>query len=169
LDLKVLITLMGRSTWALVNSVWASARSFSFVPDRVHILAGGCDRDRAETAAKMLRQLLTEHGSPAEVRLELVDDQDARNVAETVRRIAAEEKRSGSKLALDVTSGKKLMVVGSLLSSLTKNDFDHIFYLQVESRKNTDRPYLEIPLEIQNCHDILAESKTMRPPERGVS
>jgi hypothetical protein len=164
---KVLITLMGRSTWALVNSVWASARSFSFVPDRVHILTAGCDKDRTEGAATMLRHLLREYGSSAEVRLEVVDDQDAREVAEVVRRLAAAEKGAGAKMALDVTAGKKLMVVGSLLSSLTKNDFEHIFYLSVDSQKNTDRPYLEIPLEMQHCHDILAESKAARPSDQG--
>jgi hypothetical protein len=115
----------------------------------------------------MLRLLLRELGSPAEVRLETVDDQDAREVAEVVRRLAATEKGTGARLGLDVTAGRKLMVVGSLLSSLTKNDFEHIFYLSVDSQKNTDRPYLEIPLEMQHCHDILAESKTARPSDRG--
>jgi hypothetical protein len=160
---------MGRSTWALVNSVWASARTFSFVPDRVYILTAGCDKNQAEVAAKMLRHLLREHGSAAEVRLEVVDAQDARNVAEAVRRLASAEKAAGATLALDVTPGKKVMVVGSILSSLTKNDFEHVFYLYVDSLKNTDRPYLEIPLEMQHCHDILAESRAARPTDKGGS
>ena len=59
------------------------------------------------------------------------------------------------------------MVVGSILSSLARNDFEHIFYLNVDSLKNTDRPYLEIPLEMQHCHDILAESRVGRPSGKG--
>jgi len=64
--------MMGRSTWGLFNSVWASIRMYDYLPDRVYILTAGCDRDTAVKAAKMLGILLTENGSIGEVVVRVV-------------------------------------------------------------------------------------------------
>ena len=157
--MNVLITMMGRSVWGLFNSSWAALRQRSFVPQRIYILTAGCDRNDAEIAARMLKVLMREHGSDVDVRIETVPEEDVAGVAETVKRITTSERQTGARIALDVTPGKKSMVIGALLSGLARNEFDQIFYLYLEDLRNAARPYIEIPLHLQKSHDILKEGK----------
>ncbi|MCU0861785.1 MAG: hypothetical protein MUE65_05650 [Methanomassiliicoccales archaeon] len=163
--MRILVTMMGRSTWGLFNSVWASIRTYDFLPDRVHILTAGCDRHSADKAAGMLKVLLTESGSKGEVLVRVVPEEDVGGIAEQVKAITSEERRGGHSIALDVTPGKKAAVLGSVLSGMSRNDFDRIFYLYIEDLRNADRPFMEIPLSVQRPHDILAEVRDRR--ERG--
>jgi hypothetical protein len=155
--MQVLITMMGRSTWGLFNSVWASIRVWQYLPDKVYILTASCDKDQAERAAKMLSILLTEHGSKGEIVINVVSAEQVGDIAKAVKEITSKEKVGGNQVALDVTPGKKATVLGSVLSGMAKNDFDRIFYLYIESLKNADRAFLEIPMALQHPHDILAE------------
>ncbi|MCX6652942.1 MAG: hypothetical protein NT137_06285 [Methanomassiliicoccales archaeon] len=155
---NVLITLYGRSTWGLFNSVWSSIKEHKFLPDRVHILTAGCEASSAHIASRMVQILLQEYGSKAEVLEHTVDDEDVRLVAELVGRIAGEEKRLGNKVALDVTPGKKVLVLGSVFAGPPRQLFDHIFYLHIGSLKNANRAYVEIPRSLQHSHDIMLET-----------
>jgi len=155
--MQALITMMGRSTWGLFNSVWASIRVWQYLPDKVYILTASCDKGQAERAAKMLSILLTEHGSKGEIVINVVSAEQVGDIAKAVKEITSKEKGAGNQVALDVTPGKKATVLGSVLSGMARNDFDRIFYLYIESLKNADRAFLEIPMALQHPHDILAE------------
>jgi hypothetical protein len=109
--------------------------------------------------------LLTESGSKGEVLVRVVPEEDVGGIAEQVKAITSEERRGGHSIALDVTPGKKAAVLGSVLSGMSRNDFDRIFYLYIEDLRNADRPFMEIPLSVQRPHDILAEVRDRR--ERG--
>lgn len=148
--------------------MWASIRMYDYLPDRVHILTAGCDRDTAVRAAKMLGILLTENGSKGEVVVRVVSEEDVSEIAHEVKSITAEERKAGNQIALDVTPGKKATVLGSVLSGMSRNDFDHIFYLYIEQLKNADRPFLEIPLSLQRPHEILSEVRGSPGKEGGT-
>lgn len=153
--MKVLITLLGRSVWGLVNSAWASIREFDYIPDRVHIVAARKQRMDAEIAGKLLEVVLRNHGSPAEIHVEIVEGGDVGAVASKVRELVTGAKMSGHSIAVDVTSGTKDLVLGSLMVELEK--VDHIFYLRLDSLRNADRPYMLIPVERQHALDVLRE------------
>lgn len=155
------MTMMGRSRWGLFNSVWAMSRTQGFVPDRVHILTSGCDKEGAEACARMVRALLAELSPGAEVRIEVVPEESAAEISEAAKRIASEEKKRGNQVALDVTPGKKTMLIGCMLGA--GGLVDHVFYLHIESLRNADRPFIEIPLGAQHMHDLLAEVRAGRP------
>jgi hypothetical protein len=155
--MRVLITMMGRSTWGLFNSVWASIRVWEYLPDKVYILTAGCDLELAKRASKMLSILLTEHGAKGEIVTHVVSEEEVGEIAKAVKEITSREKGAGNSVALDVTPGKKATVLGSVLSGMARNEFDRIFYLYIESLKNADRAFLEIPLALQHPHDILSE------------
>ncbi len=165
--MRVLITMMGRSTWGLFNSVWASIRVWDYLPDKVYILTAGCDQPLAARAAKMLSTLLTEHGSRGDIVTRTVSAEEVGEIAKIVKEITSSERRAGNQVALDVTPGKKAAVLGAVLSGMARNDFDRIFYLYVESLKNADRAFLEIPMTLQHPHDILAEVQPAPKPKEG--
>lgn len=155
---KVLVTMMGRSTWGLFNSMWATIKIHRYVPSKVYLLTAGCDRNDAEVAGKMLRILLAEHDPRAEIKLEVLDENSIKDIASRVRAILAEEKRAGNELAIDVTPGKKAMVLGGMIAGWSNPQFDHAFYLNIDSLRNAGRPFMEIPLSVQRSHDIIKES-----------
>jgi len=154
---NVLITLYGRSTWGLFNSAWAAIIDHRFLPDRVHVLTAGCDSNQAKTAEAMLRALLESYGRKGDVVEHIVDDEDVKTVADTVTRIATEEHSRGNLVGLDVTPGKKALVLGAVFSGYNRPLFDRVFYLHIASLKNANRPYVEIPLFLQHPHDIVKE------------
>jgi len=163
---NVLITLYGRSTWGLFNSAWAAIIDHDFLPDRIYVLTAGCDSNQAKIAEAMLRSLLESYGRKGDVQERIVNDEDMRAVADLVSRIATEERARGNLVGLDVTPGKKALVLGSVFSGLNRHLFDKVFYLHIASLKNASRPYVEIPLYIQHQHEIVKELGERREAER---
>jgi hypothetical protein len=153
---KVLLTMMGRSVWGLFNSVWASIRQFDYLPDRVYVMTSRCERARGEMARDMLIELLREHGSPAQVEMVEVPGDDIKGIGLKAGELLGREKSLGNVVAVDVTSGTKATVMGTVIGA-GKVKVDHIFYLYIESLQNASRPYLEIPLDLQHSHDLLKE------------
>jgi len=156
---RALVTMYGRSTWGLFNSVWAAIKDHDYLPDKVTILTSGCDLVQAQVAGKMVEILLHEYGSHAEVKQLVVDDDEVRTISDTVLKLATQEKSAGNQVALDVTPARKMFVLGSVLAGWNKPIFDHVFYLHIGSLKNANRSYVEIPSSIQHAHDIMADLK----------
>jgi hypothetical protein len=152
--MKVLITMMGPSIWGLFNSVWAGIRESNYLPDKVYLLAA--ESDDSDMGKSMLRILLQEHGSPGDVKIRTIAGDDMKGVLQTVRDIATEEE--GNSLALNVTPGRKAVVLGAVFAGWAKETFDHIFYLYIDSLRNASRPYILIPVGVQHNHDIIEEA-----------
>lgn len=153
--MKILITLLGRSVWGLVNSSWASMRTYEFIPDRVHIIDAGTDGGDAEEASRRLQILLHGFNVDANVSIEKVEAGNIGSVSFTIKRLIDRYRADGHFIAIDVTSGTKDLVLGSLMNDLA--GVDHIFYLRIDSLRNADRPYILIPVEGQQMIDVLAE------------
>lgn len=153
--MKILITLLGRSVWGLVNSSWASMRKYGFIPDRVHIIDAGTDGGDAEEASRRLQILSHGFNVDANVSIEKVEAGNIGSVSFTIKRLIDMYRADGHHIAIDVTSGTKDLVLGSLMNDLA--GVDHIFYLRIDSLRNADRPYILIPVEGQHVIDVLAE------------
>jgi hypothetical protein len=155
--MNVLITLLGRSGWVLFNSVWAMIRTHDYVPEKVYIITDGCQMAVAEQVRTMLEVLLEEYEGHHEVEIVPLKGDMIKEIASKVQEIADGEKKLGRTLALDVTAGTKPLVMGAVVTGMTRNLFDRIFYLHVESQKNAARPYITIPLSMQHDHEFLRE------------
>lgn len=153
--MNVLITILGRSVRGLVNSSWASIREFDYVPDRIHIITSMTNGEGTSKAAESLRVVLQSFGSQAEIFIEPVMGGDIGSVSAKVRELLERYRESGDHIAIDVTSGTKDLVLGSIANDL--GGVDHIFYLRIDSLWNADRPYILIPVERQRMIDVLAE------------
>lgn len=162
--MKILITLMGPSSWGLFNSLWGMIRSHNFVPDKVYILGREDDRGDFQDVSRMITPLLREYGSNAEIIFETVEGDSADDAYQRVSKILENEKGKKNELALDVTPGRKAAVLGSMLAGWAGGDmrtflFDHVFYLYIESLRNASRPYILIPISIQHSHDVVKEHR----------
>lgn len=154
---RTLITLMGPSLWGMFNSIWAMIRIHGFVPQKIHILGSKDDQGRMETARSMITSLIERYGPSPEISFRHIKGDDVGGVKGTVQIIVDQEE--GSELALDVTPGRKAVVLGSILVSVNDLSFDHIYYLYIESLRNASRPYMLIPLTVQHSHDIMEEGR----------
>ncbi|MGD0818345.1 MAG: hypothetical protein ABR986_08110 [Methanomassiliicoccales archaeon] len=155
--MKVLITLLGRSGWGLFNSVWAMIRTHDYIPERIYIVTDDCQIPMAEQVRTMLSVLLIEYEEHYQIEIVPLKGDMIAEVATKVREMAEREKELGNTLALDVTPGTKSLVMGAVIPGMSRNLFDHIFYLYIESLKNASRPYITIPLMVQHDHEFLRE------------
>lgn len=156
--MRVLITMMGLSTWGLFNSIWANVRKHQFVPERIYLLRRE-EEPRFECTKNMIMALMEDYSPHCEFIPIRIKGDDVYEVRDKVREIAAKEKASGNEVALDVTPGRKGVVLGAVLAGWDKDIFDHLFYLYIESLRNANRPYLLIPFPLQHPHDIISEGK----------
>lgn len=162
--MKILITLMGPSSWGLFNSLWGMIRSHNFVPGKVYILGREDDRVDFEIVSRMIAPLLREYGSNADIIFEAVEGDSVNDAYQRVAKILENEKGEKNEMALDVTPGRKAAVLGSMLAGWEGGDmrvflFDHVFYLYIESLRNASRPYILIPISIQHSHDVVKENR----------
>ncbi|MDH7508345.1 MAG: hypothetical protein QHH00_02970 [Methanomassiliicoccales archaeon] len=157
--MNVLIMMTGRSVWGGFNSVWAIIRKHGFIPEVIYILTTQEESEEANILEKMLAVLIRGHGLIPKTSIEVIKGDEIREVSERVRKIARDHKEKGDKIALDVTPGRKIVVLGSVFAGWSKEIFDHIFYLYMDSLFNAKRPYLLIPISTQHLHEIISEVK----------
>lgn len=152
--MRVLITMLGPSVWALSNSLWSIIRDHGFVPDRVYILC--VDKHSCSVAAQMASVTLEEYGVKPDVRMVEVDEESVLQVRDRVASIVDEEVKQNATIALDVTPGRKGAVLGAMLAG--GKHYEHIFYLYISSLDNANRPYMLVPMSRQRPHDLKKEA-----------
>ncbi len=156
--MKVLITMMGPSTWGMFNSIWADIKNHSYTPDRVYILTEE-EGDSFQRAKGMIKVLLERYGSEAEVIPVEISNDNIQRVRGEVRKIGLKEKEDGNQVALDLTPGRKGVVLGSVFAGWAEEIFDKVFYLYIRSLRNASRPYVLIPFSVQHPHEIIGEGR----------
>ncbi|KXB07714.1 hypothetical protein AKJ51_00375 [candidate division MSBL1 archaeon SCGC-AAA382A20] len=159
----VYITLLGRSTWALLNTFYAVANEGK-EPDSVHIFVEKSYKDKLETAEEGVRIISDGFGFSPEIKSHIVNDakfKDALSgMKETLQDLFNEENR----ILIDITPGRKALVAGALLSAsrlTNKGEFniDRIFYLAIETTEDVAKPYYMLPMEIQKLREMREEMK----------
>ncbi len=153
------ITLLGRSTWALVNAYHAVLREKGLRPERVSIVTEEPYAKEASTAAAAVRVVSEGYGFSPEVRIEVLPEADFVQAGQTIRSLAGDYIRQGFRVALDITSGRKVTVAGALIAvSLAGLDIRHIYYLSMKSTDDVAKPYTMIPRQIQRIRDLMEDA-----------
>jgi len=144
------ITLVGRSDWAVVNSFWAILHHAGVIPNNIHVIYKQIDRERAERGISGIREILLKKDIDAEVKMHEIEDMfDIMEAAKKVGEICDK----GDDIVLDITPARKAMASGAVIRGM-KNDVDSVFYLYIDSVKDADRPYLDIPLPRQDLVEM---------------
>ncbi|AIY89249.1 hypothetical protein [Geoglobus acetivorans] len=155
--MKAYITMLGRSTWALVNTYYAVLMEGRYFPDIVHIFAEDIFADELGKAAEGMRVLSEEFGISPEIQTHLVPEADfvsaGRMISELIRRL----KEEGCNIAIDITAGRKALVAAALIPAV-KHKMDHVFYLAVKRLES--RPYMMIPMANQSLRDFVGEAQS---------
>jgi hypothetical protein len=154
------ITLLGRSTWALVNAYHAVLREKGLRLERVSIVTEEPYAGDASTAAEAIRVVSEGYGFTPAIDVEILPELDFIRAGQTIRSLAAEFIRQGLRVAIDITSGRKVTVAGALIAvSLAGLDIQHIYYLSMKSTDDVAKPYMMIPRQVQKIRDIMEDAR----------
>ncbi|WP_292522489.1 hypothetical protein [Methanoculleus sp.] len=154
------ITLLGRSTWALVNAYHAVLREKGLRPQRVSIVTEEPYAMSASTAAEAIRIISEGYGFIPAIGTEVVPEADFVRAGQTIRSLANDLIGQGFRVAIDITSGRKVTVAGALIAvSLAGLDLRHIYYLAMKTTDDVAKPYMMIPHQLQRIRDIMEDAR----------
>jgi len=153
------ITLLGRSTWALVNAYHAVLREKGLRPERVSIVTEEPYAQEASTAAEAIGIVSEGYGFVPAIGVEILPEADFVRAGQTIRSLAQDLIRQGFCVAIDITSGRKVTVAGALIAvSLAGLDIRHIYYLAMQNTDDVAKPYMMIPHQVQRIRDIMEDA-----------
>ncbi len=153
------ITLLGRSTWALVNAYHAVLREKGLRPKRVVIVTEEPYAGNTSTAAGAIRIISEGYGFAPAIGVEVLPEADFVQAGQTIRSLAADLIEQGFYVAIDITSGRKVTVAGALIAvSLAGLDIRHIYYLAMKNTDDVAKPYMMIPHQVQKIRDIMEDA-----------
>ena len=104
-----------------------------------------------------LESVLRGHGNNEPVEVVSLPDYEFSHAIKAIREVVSKERENGSTVAVDITSGRKAVVAGALMSGRNIT-FDHVFYLFIENIRYSNYPYLMIPLSMQRHYDFVEEA-----------
>ncbi len=152
------ITLLGRSTWALVNAYHAALREKGLRPERVIIVTEEPYAEGASTAVSAILIVSEGYGLAPTIRIEVLPEADFVRGGGVIRSLAEDLIDKGFDVAIDITSGRKVTVAGALIAiSLAEIRIRHIYYLAMQSLDDVAKPYMMIPHQIQDLRDLVEE------------
>jgi hypothetical protein len=153
------ITFLGRSTWALVNTYYAVLREKGLRPGEVFIVTEAPYEGNAAVAARAIRVISENYELSPTITTEIVPEADFVGAGRVARTLASGLVEQGYRVAIDITSGRKVMVAGALIAiSLAGLDISHIYYLAMRSVDDIAKPYMMIPLQIQQIRDVMEDA-----------
>ena len=154
---QVFVTLMGRSSWGVVNSYHAVMLETDFRPDRIILLYEAQYDSTIKPVVEAMKIIQEEYGE-RNIEKVRVPNFDMRATRVEIERIIQSLKDSSSEVALNITGGRKALVAGSLLGFSGK-PLKHIYYLTMESTEDAAKPYLMIPKRIQVLRDLAQDTE----------
>lgn len=149
------IAFAGRSLWALLNTYHAVLRDEICLPDEVRIIAETPCLSDLTAATEGIGIISQRYGIAPAVSTVPVPCGDfaaaAGKVCDLARGLAAD----GFSIALDITPGRKALIVASCLALASAGIAPaHIFYLNLQGGGPLPLPHLMIPLHLQALHDL---------------
>ncbi|MDI9633592.1 MAG: hypothetical protein QFX32_05995 [Methanolinea sp.] len=155
---RTYVTLLGRSSWALLNAYYAVCREARYFPDEVAVVAEEPFRDQEGPVTGGIRAISEHFGFSPEVGCIPVARGDMVDAFRRVHGLVTARKGEGCEVAIDITPGRKA-VVAALLLPVTLRDVDHVFYLEIATTRDAARPYQMIPRQFHRLHDFSAEAR----------
>ena len=148
------VTLVGRSSWAVINSLYSVLHEGLFQPDYIHIFVEDLFEDKVSLVEKGLRLVCEAYGFDVEMGYDVVGNAKFVNAGLRVNMRIKDFKDKGCRIGLDVTPGRKSLMAASLICA-ERLGVDHIFYLAVDEIE--DIPFMLKPIRELHLRDFLKE------------
>lgn len=154
--MKAYITMLGRSTWATINSYYAVLMEKNYRPERICVVVEEVYKDKLEKTIQAIRIISDAFGLNPVIESIVIENASFLGAEKRVVPVIRKLKKEGFEVAVDITGGRKAVVVGTLINGLSEG-IDHIYYLAITDLSFSDRPYMMIPLHVQHLRDFMEE------------
>ena len=158
---KAYLTVLGRSTWALVNTYYAVLREKKYFPDRITIYSEEMYKEEINRAIEGITIINQRFGIQPEIESITVGNNDFIDSATKIKEKIENLKKCGYNIAVDITSGRKTLAAAAVLAASRKRGASSIYYLSIKTTRNVAKPYLMIPLTIQQIRDFVEDCRNL--------
>ena len=153
--MKAYITILGRSTWALINTYYAVLMEKAYYPDVIHVFAEDVYANELDKVVEGLKILSEEFDFKPEIYTHVIKETDFVNAGREISKLVKKLRDEGCSIAIDITPGRKALVAAALIPAV-KHRMNHVFYLAV--KRLEAKPYMMIPLSIQQLKDFIEDA-----------
>ncbi len=150
--MKVWITTVGTSVFAVVNPVWAACILDGFVPERVHLLKNEKIEGNVQTVKNWLTSILECFGVRPEFHEHDADEDNMDSFARTL--ISVVKSEVGNEVAVDMTPGRKFMSACAMAAG-QKFRVSKLYYLHLYNLAYQEKPLILIPFNQQKLINVL--------------
>lgn len=155
--MKVWITTVGKSPFAVVNPIWIACRRGEFIPEKVYLLWNDAVADVKSIVRGLVETILKNYGVPDP---KIVDDgsvkvaeDDFKRFRKVLLRICDDELKSGKEVAIDMTPGRKFMSALAMGLGFKRNPVK-VYYLHLLDLSYQNKPLVLIPFSIQKFQKL---------------
>ncbi len=153
--MKVWITTVGSSPFAVINTLWAACELEDYVPEKVYLVANKLVEKEVRVVDEWVRRIIEAYDAAAVIERIYADEVDFINFSQTLSSLITEEKKKGNEVAVDMTPGRKFMSAFSMFNGLAKDGADRVYYLHLgDVVKYKNRSFIEIPANEQRLYDM---------------
>ncbi|MCD6558297.1 hypothetical protein DRN43_07250 [Thermococci archaeon] len=154
--MKAYVTMLGRSTWAMINAYYAIVMHKKYYPDEIYIFLEDIYAEKIPKAVGALKIISRAFGFEPKINWFIVEEANFVDADKKIGKLLKELKEKGFEIAIEITSGRKAVVAGALIHGIPLN-VDHVFYLAIRSMEYANRPYMMIPLHVQILRDFVGD------------
>lgn len=160
--MKVWITTVGKSPFAVINPIWMVCRKGEFIPERVYLIWNNAVMDIKKAVEGSIKIILKNYGvSEPEIIADesvKVREDDFKRFKEVLRDICNKELEEGNEVAIDMTPGRKFMSALSMALGFRKlNPVHRVYYLHLIDQRYQNKPLILIPFALQKLYDMRRE------------
>jgi hypothetical protein len=150
---QIYITILGRSSWALLNCYYAVLRETTFRPTEILVITEELFSTQIGPVRKGLSILSEAYRISPQIGEMILGEADFLAACTQIPEAIQQRKREGKAVAVDITSGRKALIAGALMA-VPRESLDHVFYLALTTIEGVAKPYLMIPLQMQRLKDF---------------
>jgi hypothetical protein len=155
---RAYLTALGRASWAMVNTYYAVLREREYLPDKIYIFTEEAYEEKLDKAIAAIKVLSSEYGINPEIESRVVSDWDFIEAGREISVLLKALKEEGYQVAIDITPGRKAIVVAALIIGI-KVKIDYVFYLAIKTTVDAAKPYMMIPMQIQQIREFMEDSR----------
>lgn len=149
--MKIWITTVGQSPFAVINPIWASCKEENFIPERIYLFYNENTEKNLEIVMKWVEKILNEYNCKADFLKFKGDEIDFKNFIKKINEIVSKEKNN--EIAIDMTPGRKFMSALSMVYGI-KNKINRVYYLHLSDNSYTNKEYILIPKLKQKLYEM---------------
>ncbi|MHA1593914.1 MAG: CRISPR-associated ring nuclease [Candidatus Baldrarchaeia archaeon] len=150
----VWITFVGVSLAAICNTIWMCYDLDILRPNVFYLIYNEKTRDLMYDARDLISEICKTYGIPnPQIAGIKTKEDDLDQISREIRKILKFETKKGSRIAVDLTPGRKYM---TLILAIIAAQFnvDHAFYLHLKDPQYQNELYPRIPQPLQELYDL---------------